>query len=116
MTAIMFGIRALIVTAGLLVVSGAAAAPKTCPHRNRPVCALTKDAKRSTFANACTAENAAARILHDGECEGGDVCSMLYAPVCAIDPAAGGEKTYSSLCVAEHGNAKIVHDGACKEQ
>jgi hypothetical protein len=78
-----------------------------------PVCALGKGGKRATMGNVCHAENAGARVLHEGKCEGGDVCSMIYMPVCASDPATGGEKTYSSLCVAEHANAALLHDGAC---
>jgi hypothetical protein len=78
-----------------------------------PVCALGKDGKRATLGNVCYAESAGARVLHKGKCEGGDVCSMIYMPVCATDPASGAEKTYSSLCVAEHANATLVHDGAC---
>ena len=90
------------------------AEPKMCPHLVSPVCALAKGAKRSTFNNSCEAETAGAKVLHDGACEGGDVCSMIYTPVCATDPATGKEKTYSSSCVAEHANAVHVHDGECK--
>ena len=90
------------------------AEPKMCPHLVSPVCALAKDAKRSTFNNSCEADASGAKVLHDGACEGGDVCSMIYTPVCATDPATGKEKTYSSSCVAEHGNAAHVHDGECK--
>lgn len=101
-----------------LTISGsptvAFAQPKMCPHLVSPVCALTKDAKRSTFNNSCEADASSARVLHDGACEGGDVCSMIYTPVCATDPATGREKTYSSSCVAEHADAAYTHDGACK--
>ena len=90
------------------------AQPKMCPHLVSPVCALSKDAKRSTFNNSCEAEGAGAKVLHNGACEGGDVCTTIYAPVCATDPATAKEKTYSSSCVAEHENAVHVHDGACK--
>jgi len=90
------------------------AEPKMCPHLVSPVCALTKDAKRSTFNNSCEADASSAKVLHDGACEGGDVCSMIYTPVCATDPATGKEKTYSSSCVAEHANAAYTHQGACK--
>jgi hypothetical protein len=87
------------------------AAEKKCQHD--PVCALGKDGKRVTASDACRAVDAGARVLHKGACEGGDACSMIYAPVCASDPETGSEKTYSSLCVAEHGNAAFLHDGAC---
>jgi hypothetical protein len=87
------------------------AAQTTCPHD--PVCALGQDGKRATLPDSCHATQSGARVLHKGACEGGDVCSMLYVPVCATDPASGKPKTYSSLCVAEHANAVLVHDGAC---
>ncbi len=87
---------------------------KMCPMIYEPACALGKDGKRTTMSNTCHAEVAGAHVLHKGACEGGDVCSMIYMPVCATDPATDKEKTYSSSCVAEHGNAAYVHDGACK--
>jgi hypothetical protein len=90
------------------------AQPKMCPHLVSPVCAVSKDAKRTIFNNSCEAEGAGAKVLHSGACEGGDVCSTIYAPVCATDPATAREKTYSSSCVAEHENAAYVHDGECK--
>jgi len=100
--------------AGALAFTSAAAPAqaKMCPHLVSPVCALTKDAKRATFNNSCEADGA--KVLHSGACEGGDVCSTIYAPVCATDPATAKEKTYSSSCVAEHENAAYVHDGECK--
>jgi hypothetical protein len=101
-------------TAAALFASGAAHAElKMCPHLVAPVCAL-KDAKRSTFNNSCEADVAGARVLHDGACEGGDMCSMIYKPVCGVDPASGRQKTYSNTCVSENANAKIAHDGECK--
>jgi hypothetical protein len=87
------------------------AAGKTCPRD--PVCALAKDGRRATMSDSCKAADAGARVLHKGACEGGDVCSMIYTPVCATDPETGNRKTYSSLCVSEHGNAAFLHDGAC---
>lgn len=97
----------------LLAIGAAHAEPKMCPHLVSPVCAL-KDATRTTFNNGCEAEVAGASILHDGACEGGDMCSMLYKPVCAVDPKTKQEKTYSSLCVSEHENARVMRDGECK--
>jgi hypothetical protein len=101
------------VAIALLAGSVAYAEEKPCPRIAKPVCALN-DAARITYSNSCMAENAGAKILHDGACEGGDMCSMIYNPVCGVDPASGQEKTYSSLCVSEHANARITHDGACK--
>jgi hypothetical protein len=103
---------ALIATA-LLASSAAQAQPKMCPHLVNPVCAL-KGAERSTFNNSCEADVAGARVLHDGACMSGDVCSRIYKPVCALDPATGQEKTFSNLCVSEHANAAVKHDGECK--
>jgi hypothetical protein len=94
--------------------TAALAGQKMCPMIYAPVCALGKDAKRTTLSSSCQAESAGARVLHKGACEGGDVCSMIYTPVCATDSATGKEKTYSSTCVAEHSNATLAHDGECK--
>jgi len=103
-----------IVAALAFLANGAAhAKQKACPRIAKPVCTL-KDGKRSTVNNACMAENAGARVLHDGACEGGDMCSMLYSPVCGINPATGKEETYSGVCVSEHANATIAHEGECK--
>lgn len=93
--------------------TAAFAQPKMCPHLVNPVCAL-KGANRSTFNNSCEAEGGGAKVLHSGACEGGDVCTTIYAPVCATDPDTAKEKTYSSSCVAEHSNAVYVHNGECK--
>jgi hypothetical protein len=97
----------------LFVTGTAQAEPKVCPHLVAPVCAL-KGTARTTFNNSCEAERDGANVLHDGACEGGDMCSMIYKPVCALDPQTRQEKTYSSVCVAEHANAAISHDGECK--
>ena len=86
---------------------------KPCPRIMKPVCALN-DGSRMTYNNMCLADNARAKVLHDGACEGGDMCSMIYTPVCGIEPDSGQEKTYSSICVSEHANAKITHDGECE--
>jgi hypothetical protein len=100
-------------TVTLLASSAAHAEQKACSRIAKPVCVL-KDGKRSTVNNACMAENAGASMLHDGKCEGGDMCSMLYAPVCAVNPVSGKEQTYSGVCVSDNANARIVHHGECK--
>ncbi|MFL6691122.1 MAG: Kazal-type serine protease inhibitor domain-containing protein [Alphaproteobacteria bacterium] len=88
-----------------------------CPLVLKPVCGLAKDGSRAKFANACVAERKGARVLHDGECTAPGkepmMCSMIYKPVCATDPATKAEKTYSSLCVSETADAAVVHDGEC---
>jgi len=98
---------------GLLATNVALAEPKMCPHLVSPVCAL-KGTARTTFNNSCEAERDGGSVLHDGACEGGDMCSMLYKPVCAVDAKTKQEKTYSSICVSEHENAKVLRDGECK--
>jgi len=99
--------------AALFVTNVAQAEPKMCPHLVSPVCAL-KGTARTTFNNSCEAERDGASVLHDGACEGGDMCSMLYKPVCAVDPKTKQEKTYSSICVSEHENARVMSDGESK--
>jgi hypothetical protein len=97
----------------LFAAGAAQAEPKMCPHLVSPVCAL-KGETRTTYNNSCEAERDGAGVLHDGACEGGDMCSMIYKPVCAVDPKTRQEKTYSSICVSEHDNARILRDGECK--
>jgi hypothetical protein len=88
-----------------------------CPLMLKPVCGLTKDGSRVKFANACVAERKGAKVLHDGECTAPGtepmMCSMIYKPVCATEPATKTEKTYSSLCVSETANATVLHNGEC---
>ena len=88
-----------------------------CPLALKPVCGLAKDGSRAKFANSCMAEHKGAKVLHDGECTAPGkepmMCSMIYKPVCATDPATKAEKTYSSLCVSETANASVLHDGEC---
>jgi len=103
----------VLIATAMFAGSAAHAEPKMCPHLVAPVCTLTGEA-RTTFNNSCEAERVGATVLHDGACEGGDMCSMIYKPVCGINPATGKEQTYSGICVSEHANAKITHDGECK--
>jgi hypothetical protein len=105
-----------LIAIALLASSAARAEQKPCSRIYQPVCALSHDGKRSTISNTCVAENAGATVLHDGKCGGGDMCSDLYTPVCAINPKTGKEDTFSNMCHAELGNAKVTHDGACKAQ
>jgi hypothetical protein len=103
---------------GSLLLAGPAFAADemVCPTIVNPVCALKSDGTRATMNNQCEALRGRAQVLHDGACEGGDMCAMLYKPVCGIVPATGEPHTYSNLCVAEHADAKIDHDGACSGQ
>lgn len=88
-----------------------------CPLVRAPVCALMPDGSRAKFVNACAAEWKKAKVLHDGDClaPGKEpmMCSMIYKPVCATDPASGAEKTYPNLCSAETANTKVLRDGKC---
>ena len=89
-----------------------AVAAGICPLVVLPVCALKKDGTRETFANACFARRAHARVLHAGDCNG-RICSFIYDPVCARDPQ-GFRRTYSNLCIAENADAVFLRKGACK--
>ncbi len=106
-------LRTVLIASLLLAGPASAADEMVCAMVKKPVCALKSDGTRATFDNACQASRAQAKTLHDGACEGGDMCSMLYKPVCGLQPGSGNQHTYSSVCVAEHANAKIAHDGAC---
>ncbi|MBV9570404.1 MAG: hypothetical protein JO056_04095 [Alphaproteobacteria bacterium] len=88
-----------------------------CPLVRAPVCALLPDGSRAKFVNACAAEWKKGKVLHDGDClaPGKEpmMCSMIYKPVCAVDPATKADRTYPNLCSAETANAKVVRDGKC---
>ena len=106
--------------AGLVVVLSvcmpSAFAANRCPSVHAPVCALGTNGQRADFEDSCSAERKGAKVLHSGTCEASGVaamCSHLYEPVCAIDPATGQQKTYPNLCTSEQANAKSVHDGEC---
>ena len=90
----------------------ASAAPKFCPEIYKPVCAVTRAGVRQTYTNACFAQRAHARILHDGSCIG-PICFFIFNPVCARVPGHKPQ-TYPSLCAAENANATLLHDGPCK--
>jgi hypothetical protein len=90
----------------------AAARPKgACTREYLPVCAVG-DGARKTYSNACVARTAGARILHAGPCMG-QMCTMVYDPVCARDPR-GLRRTYPSLCAASNANATFIRKGACR--
>jgi hypothetical protein len=84
-----------------------------CPRIYRPVCALNPAGVRMTYANACVARAAHAKILHPGKCIGGQFCNFIWMPVCAINPFSNIPQTYPNLCVAEHDNAVWRHNGPC---
>lgn len=86
-----------------------------CPRIYKPVCALKRDGTRATFPNACVARGARAIVLHPGKCEGGPICTFIFLPVCAIDPATRKPRTYPNLCVAESDNARWLRNGACED-
>lgn len=98
-------------------VAGAPSVGSHCPLVRAPVCALMPDGARARVVSACVAEWRKAKVLHDGDCQAPGkepaMCSMIYKPVCATDPATQAEKTYPNLCSAETANAKMLHDGEC---
>jgi len=89
----------------------AAARPKICPQIFEPVCAVTRTGARESFANACQAQAAHARVLHAGRCIG-PIC-IFFRQVCARVPGHKPQ-TFSSVCTAEQANATVLHDGPCK--
>jgi hypothetical protein len=86
-----------------------------CTDIYKPVCAVNPFGFRQTYGNACYANNAHARILHPGVCEG-PACTRIFKPVCAVDPVTHRAKTYPNLCVAEVANAALLHNGPCTPQ
>lgn len=90
----------------------AARSKGACTREYRPVCALARSGVRKTYANACMARSAGARILHPGRCFG-EVCTMIYDPVCARD-RKGMRRTYPSLCVASNAGAAFIAKGECR--
>jgi len=102
-----------VIAAGLCASFAASAQDVLCSHTARQMCVL-KGTLRSTIVARCASKDARAKFLHEGACEGGDMCSMLYKPVCAIDPKTRQQKTYSGICVSEHDNAQVIYNAECK--
>jgi Kazal-type serine protease inhibitor domain len=109
-----FGLAALFSIGAVFATAPAQAAAK-CPRIFLPVCGF-KDGAKATYNNACLARQAHARILHRGECQGGQgpICTFIFLPVCALDPQTRKPNTYPNLCVAENAGAQLIHNGACK--
>jgi len=80
-----------------------------CPFAYQPVCAKRKRVL-VTYANACTARSALARIVSDGVCP--DNCPSVYKPVCARG-ADGKRRTYANACAAKNDNAQIIRNTRC---
>ncbi|XP_061469376.1 ovomucoid-like [Rhineura floridana] len=102
-----------------------------CTNEDNPVCSTTA----VTYANKCLfcvawrASEGHLTIIHDGECELKDKCSvfpepekdepfmctLIYNPVCGSD-----DVTYTNLCYfcnakrGREGNLTVVHEGECK--
>jgi hypothetical protein len=90
-----------------------AAQAAACPLWVAKFCVVTKNGVRQTVAtNPCLAKRAGERILHRGACEG-PICSLLYKPVCSLDPFTHAQKTFSSLCWSDINNATFLHNGVC---
>ena len=90
----------------------AAAAAKICPTLYDPVCAVKRGGAPETFANACLANSAHARILHKGRCTG-PIC-FFFKQVCARVPGKRPQ-TFASVCAAENAKATVLYDGPCKK-
>ena len=102
---------------GTILPSTPAQAAAKCPRIMLPVCAF-KDGAKATYNNSCLARQAHARILHRGECEGGQgpICTFIFLPVCGLDPQTRKPKTYPNLCVAENAGARLIHKGECRSK
>jgi hypothetical protein len=113
MTKSYLGLLSCALIAGLWMAAPApaAAAAKICPTIEAPVCAVTRTGARETFGNACLAQRAHARVLHNGRCFG-PIC-MSFKQVCARVPGHKPQ-TFASECTAEQANATVLHDGPCK--
>ena len=92
-----------------------------CPRIYMPVCA-ERFGERQTFSNDCVAESRGFRVLYAGECrrapppprpdpDGGTVCPMIHAPVCAKQ--GGVFRTFSNSCVARASGFRVVDNGPC---
>jgi len=105
---------AFLLTAGLA--SPAAAEMMMCPQIYQPVCALHHPDGAKTYANACEADRAGAKTLHDGKCVGAGQTPCApddAAPVCGKSAVTGHSRTYDNLCKAEKDGASLVHTGTC---
>lgn len=76
-----------------------------CPEIYAPVCG----ADGNTYGNACEAECADVRVVHEGTCEAGCVCPAVYAPVCGEDG-----RTYGNSCEAACAGVMAVCEGPCE--
>lgn len=90
-----------------------AEAQQACPFVLVESCVVSKDGFRHTeWTNACLAKQAGLTYLHIGACQG-PICSMIYAPVCSINPKTGRQHTYGNQCLSDVANAVLVHKGRC---
>jgi hypothetical protein len=96
------------------IMMSAPANAAACPLFLIKSCVVTKAGVRETqWTNACLAKRQGERYLHVGACQG-PICTLLWDPVCSINPFTHMQETYSSLCWSDIGNATLVHKGACK--
>jgi len=139
--------KILLATAGVLLSAGVLAActavvvedrpppprpdrPQFCTQQYDPVCAR-RGGDRQTFGNACEAERSGYRIVHGGECRGGQpgpgwggpgpgrpdrpdrpqFCTREYAPVCAAN--RGSRQTFGNACEARAAGYRVIRDGRC---
>jgi hypothetical protein len=81
-----------------------------CPYGYQPVCGRARKRVLVTYANACTARAAGARVVSHGVCP--ENCPPVFKPVCARD-TAGKRKTYMNACAAGNEKAEVLRRGRC---
>lgn len=95
--------------------------PQACTMEYMPVCAQRGN-QRQTFGNSCSARAEGFRVVHNGECRGGErptppppqqrACTREFAPVCG--QRGGRLQTFSNACEAGRADFRIVHRGQCE--
>src|SRR5690606_26571598 len=86
-----------------------------CTRHYDPVCAR-RGSEVQTFSNACMADRAGFRIIHNGECRRPPdrdqrFCTREYRPVCAR--SGSRLQTCGNACEAESAGWRIVRTGRC---
>ncbi len=120
MTILRTGASYLAILSGLVVTmisipaGNRAEATMKCPQFVTEYCVVEKDGFRHTaMTNPCFAMERGARVLHIGACQG-PICTMIWMPVCSINPITHRYQTYSNQCVSDAADATLVHKGACR--
>ena len=109
--AILAGLAAAVTS---IPAGNSAKAAMICPQYLAQYCIVEKDGFRHTeWTNPCFANERGARVLHMGACQG-PICSMIWLPVCSINPITHRRQTYANQCVSDTANATLVHKGVCR--